>query len=104
MRTVDLRYRGQGYELNVSFNEQMLTAFHELHRQRYGFANEQRDVEIVNVRVRMIAQSEPFNPIKKELGKGMGSRHCWPRARCISMDELWRRPSTIDRRYGPAMR
>jgi N-methylhydantoinase A len=74
MRTVDLRYRGQGYELNVSFNEQMLTAFHELHRQRYGFANEQRDVEIVNVRVRMIAQSEPFNPIKKELGKGTGEQ------------------------------
>jgi len=74
VRSLDLRYRGQGYELNVPFNAQMLTAFHELHRQRYGFANEQREVEIVNVRVRMIAKSEPFNPIKRELREGNGEQ------------------------------
>jgi N-methylhydantoinase A len=72
LRSVDLRYRGQGYELNVPFNQQMLSTFHELHRQRYGFANEQREVEIVNVRVRMIAKSEPFNPSKRELCDGDG--------------------------------
>jgi len=32
--------------LNVPFGEEMLTAFHELHRKRYGFANEQREVEM----------------------------------------------------------
>jgi N-methylhydantoinase A len=70
MRSVDLRYRGQGYELNVPFGEQMLTAFHQLHRQRYGFANDQREVEIVNVRVRMIVRSAPFNPIEGEMREG----------------------------------
>jgi N-methylhydantoinase A len=74
IRSVDLRYRGQGYELNIPFSEQMLTAFHELHRQRYGFANEQREVEIVNVRVRMIARTEPLNPIRKELQNGNGEQ------------------------------
>ncbi|MGD0735378.1 MAG: hydantoinase/oxoprolinase family protein [Terracidiphilus sp.] len=74
MRSVDLRYRGQGYELNVPFGEEMLTAFHQLHRKRYGFANEQREVEIVNVRVRMIAKTAPFKPIKKEMREGNGEQ------------------------------
>jgi len=60
-RSLDLRYRGQGYELNVAYDpkaaELSIKAFHELHRQRYGFADAGRPVEIVNVRVRMIAAS-----------------------------------------------
>lgn len=74
IRSVDLRYRGQGYELNVPFGKEMLVAFHELHRKRYGFANEQREVEIVNVRVRMIAMAEPFNPIRKKVQQGNGEQ------------------------------
>jgi N-methylhydantoinase A len=72
VRTVDLRYRGQGYELNVPFGEDMLSAFHLLHQQRYGFANEQRPVEIVNIRVRIVAASEPFHPPRRELKEGDG--------------------------------
>jgi N-methylhydantoinase A len=74
LRSVDLRYRGQGYELNVPFSDGFLKAFHDLHRQRYGFANELRDVEIVNVRVRMIAKSEAFKPPKKKLQEGDGEQ------------------------------
>ncbi len=76
-RSVDLRYRGQGYELNVSYDpkspEQSLVAFHELHRRRYGFADAARPVEIVNVRVRMIAASEPYEPERHEMVAGDGS-------------------------------
>ena len=54
-RSVDLRYRGQGYELNVPFSPQMTADFHELHRLRYGFADPARAMEVVNVRVRMIS-------------------------------------------------
>jgi N-methylhydantoinase A len=74
LRSVDLRYRGQGYELNVPYQEDMLKTFHELHRQRYGFANEQRAVEIVNVRVRIIAKAEPFNPPMQTLKEGDGQQ------------------------------
>jgi N-methylhydantoinase A len=74
LRTADLRYRGQGYELNVPFRENMLETFHSLHRQRYGFANESRDVEIVNVRVRMIAKTEVFDPPTRELQEGDGQQ------------------------------
>lgn len=65
-RSIDLRYRQQGYELNVRFDpsapEHSMKAFHELHRRRYGFADAARPVEIVNVRVRMIAASEAYKP------------------------------------------
>ena len=74
LRTVDLRYRGQGYELNIPFNRQMLTTFHDLHRQRYGFAHANREVEIVNVRVRMIAKTEAFNPPRREVRAGDGQQ------------------------------
>ncbi len=76
-RSVDLRYRGQGYELNVRYDppapERSMAAFHELHRQRYGFADAARPIEIVNVRVRMIAASEPYEPERLALVEGDGS-------------------------------
>jgi N-methylhydantoinase A len=74
LRTVDLRYRGQGYELNVPFGGDMLVTFHDLHRQRYGFANESREVEIVNVRVRMVAKTEAFDPLRQKLREGDGQQ------------------------------
>ena len=113
-RSLDLRYRGQGYELNVEFDPQTpggsMKAFHELHRQRYGFADEARPVEIVNVRVRMIAASEPYEPERRTLVAGDGS------AVCTAEREVWFeggfRPTRIYKRellrpgdaiVGPAM-
>jgi N-methylhydantoinase A len=72
LRSVDLRYQGQGYELSVPYGEEMLKTFHDLHRQRYGFAHEHREIEIVNVRARMIAKTEPFHPAKRKLHAGDG--------------------------------
>jgi N-methylhydantoinase A len=72
VRSVDLRYQGQGYELSVPYGEEMFETFHDLHRRRYGFAHEHREIEIVNVRVRMIAKTEPFHPAKRELRPGDG--------------------------------
>jgi len=74
LRSVDLRYLGQGYELNVPFREDYLSAFHDLHRQHYGFAREEHEVEIVNVRIRMISASESFDPARKTVCDGDGSQ------------------------------
>lgn len=71
-RSVDLRYRGQGYELNVPYAAEFVAAFHELHRQRFGFLKEHHDIEVVNVRVRMVSASEPFEPERKPLSRGDG--------------------------------
>ncbi|MBM3647209.1 MAG: hydantoinase/oxoprolinase family protein [Alphaproteobacteria bacterium] len=60
VRTADMRYQGQNYELGVAVPEgpigattmQMLTAgFTEAHRQRYGFAAEGDPVQIVTLRI-----------------------------------------------------
>ena len=79
--TLDIRYRGQGYELNVPYDEQFpehaLEAFHRLHRQRYGFCDELRPVEIVNLRLRMTAPSEPWSPAKQDAVPGDGSAACY---------------------------
>jgi N-methylhydantoinase A len=76
-RSLDLRYRRQGFELNVAFDAaqpaKAIEAFHELHKQRYGFADEARPVEIVNLRLRMTAAGEPYEPVKRELKPGDGA-------------------------------
>jgi N-methylhydantoinase A len=73
-RSLDLRYRGQGYELNVPFGPYSAAAFHELHRRRYGFADVARAVEIVNVRVRMVAPAPPFEQPREALREGDGRK------------------------------
>jgi N-methylhydantoinase A len=73
-RSADLRYRGQGYELNVPFGPEMAAQFHSLHRQRYGFASESRPLEIVNLRVRMVFPAEPFEQALEPVREGDGQQ------------------------------
>jgi N-methylhydantoinase A len=72
-RSVDVRYQGQGYELNVPFGPNVAAQFHDLHMRRYGFANEDRRLEVVNVRVRMVSAAEAFEPITQPISEGDGS-------------------------------
>ncbi|WP_321473823.1 hydantoinase/oxoprolinase family protein [uncultured Paludibaculum sp.] len=52
-RFADLRYLGQSYELTVPWHAKSpARPFHELHKKTYGYANPQREVEIVTLRVR----------------------------------------------------
>ncbi|HKW67985.1 MAG TPA: hydantoinase/oxoprolinase family protein [Terriglobales bacterium] len=51
-RSLDVRYRGQGYELNVPFTANALAAFHQEHQRRYGYSRPEREVEIVTLRLR----------------------------------------------------
>jgi N-methylhydantoinase A len=50
--SADLRYRGQGFELNVAFTPRLLAAFHAAHQRRYGYSHPEREVEIVTLRLR----------------------------------------------------
>jgi len=67
-RTVDMRYRGQNYELAVRVPEgpitpasiaALITGFEEAHKQRYGFLAEEEAVEFVTFRV------EAFGLVRK---------------------------------------
>ncbi|HTK95268.1 MAG TPA: hydantoinase/oxoprolinase family protein [Terriglobales bacterium] len=51
-RSVDVRYRGQGFELNVMLSPRLLADFHAQHQQRYGYCNPGREVELVTLRLR----------------------------------------------------
>jgi N-methylhydantoinase A len=46
----DLRYRGQSFELTVPLQDDLAGAFHRAHAERYGNADEAREVELVAVR------------------------------------------------------
>src|SRR5688572_11439117 len=48
--SVDLRYRGQSYELNVAFTRRFLSNFHDLHERRYAPAAPTRAVKVVTAR------------------------------------------------------
>jgi N-methylhydantoinase A len=71
-RSADLRYKGQGYELNVPYGADMAEHFHALHQQRYGFASESRPLEVVNVRVRVVAPADRFEQVRQPLHEGDG--------------------------------
>ena len=43
-----------------------IAAFHDLHQQRFGFCDVSKSVEIVNLRLRMIAAGEPYAPAHRE--------------------------------------
>ena len=46
----DLRYRGQSFELTVPLQQDLATAFHRAHEERYGHADPEREIELVAVR------------------------------------------------------
>jgi len=65
-RTLDMRYRGQGYELNVDTQKpvthsslaESVKAFHVKHREVYGYSAEEEPAEIVNAKLRVIGLLE----------------------------------------------
>jgi N-methylhydantoinase A len=55
--SVDVRYRGQGYELNVPFTRRLIAAFCREHERHYGYSYPARDIELVTLRLRAIVKS-----------------------------------------------
>lgn len=61
-RTLDIRYMGQGFELNVETDEKFsktsvkdaVKNFHEKHKEVYGYMDESEPVEFVNAKLRVI--------------------------------------------------
>jgi N-methylhydantoinase A len=46
----DLRYAGQSFELTVPIQADLVEAFHRAHKERYGYADRNRELELVAVR------------------------------------------------------
>ena len=56
-RSVDIRYRGQGYELNIPYTRNLILDFRREHERRYGYSYADRDVELVTLRLRSTIKS-----------------------------------------------
>jgi N-methylhydantoinase A/oxoprolinase/acetone carboxylase beta subunit len=51
-RAADVRYVGQSYEITVPFSPRFREEFDRQHARLYGYANQRRVAEIVNIRVK----------------------------------------------------
>src|SRR3989441_2866630 len=49
--SVDLRYRGQSYEINIPLRADLARAFLRDHRRRYGYASPEEPIELATVRL-----------------------------------------------------
>jgi N-methylhydantoinase A len=56
-KSADLRYRGQGYELNILLSKNLHRDFEREHQRRYGYAHANREIEIVTLRLRAVVKS-----------------------------------------------
>ena len=59
--SVDVRYQGQGYELNVPYTRNLIRDFRSEHQRRYGYNYPAREVELVTLRLRATIKSQPAN-------------------------------------------
>jgi N-methylhydantoinase A len=86
-RSADLRYRGQGYELNVPLTPRLLEDFHAQHRRRYGYSHPQREVEIVTVRLRAAIPSPAMPALR--MSPERISADPPPRASALERAPVW---------------
>lgn len=70
-RSLDLRYEGQSYELEVPLADGYLERFHRVHEEAYGYADRGEEVQVVNLRVRAVGGVE--RPPLPEEGPAGGS-------------------------------
>ncbi|MGI9103280.1 MAG: hydantoinase/oxoprolinase family protein [Terriglobales bacterium] len=110
LRYADIRYAGQGYELSVEWGRDFVKRFHQAHRRRYGYADEKRRVEIVNVRVRMVASTERVPFPRQKLARGNGRQAIVKQRRVIFEGRAFKAPvydrarlKPGDRFVGPAI-
>jgi N-methylhydantoinase A len=67
----DLRYRGQSFELTVSLEPDLAAAFHRAHEAHYGYADPEREIELVAVRTADVRpgprlELPPAEPLRAE--------------------------------------
>jgi len=68
-RWIDMRYRGQSYEISFPFSRRCAREFHRRHELRYGYADPTRESEVVTIRVRIRGLSKkPRMPKDRSFG------------------------------------
>jgi N-methylhydantoinase A len=83
--SVDVRYRGQGYELNVPYTRNVLRDFRSEHQSRYGYNYPGREVELVTLRLRATIKSQHSAAVSATGQVGTGALARSGRAKSGSM-------------------
>jgi N-methylhydantoinase A len=87
-KSVDLRYRSQGYELNIPFARNLLREFRREHQRRYGYTHANREIEIVTLRLRAVLKSKnALKPKNVHVGTATLSRLGRPKGGKLSQRE-----------------
>ncbi len=68
-QSLDVRYRGQSFELNVPLRRGWQGLFHREHDREFGYSNDTDSVEVVNVRVRVEAPISQRRTKSETLGR-----------------------------------
>jgi N-methylhydantoinase B/oxoprolinase/acetone carboxylase alpha subunit len=80
--SLDMRYQGQSYEINVPFTPLFNEEFNSRHQRLYGYSNPLRITEVVNVRVNAAGITQkpafPSSPnVRKPLPPPASKRTTW---------------------------
>ncbi len=65
---LDIRYKGQSFELLVPFSKDFISDFHKIHEKTYGYKDESKEIQVVNIRLRAVGKTE--KPEIEEIEKG----------------------------------
>ncbi len=68
--SIDVRYHGQGYELNVPFTRNFAEVFRREHYRRYGYSHPGRALELVTLRLRATIPTPDQNHVAGMFGSG----------------------------------
>ncbi|UCE75412.1 MAG: hydantoinase/oxoprolinase family protein [Methanomassiliicoccales archaeon] len=66
LSSLDLRYKGQSYEINVALVPDVKEAFHKKHQALYGYAMPSEPLELVNVRLFSMVKRKKILPKLKD--------------------------------------
>jgi N-methylhydantoinase A len=95
----DLRYEGQSFELTLPLQDDLAEAFHRAHAEQYGFAEREREIELVAVRTADIRPGPDLDLPHTEQTKVAGpSLVALPGATC------WLAPGWVGARDGRMLR
>jgi N-methylhydantoinase A len=83
LRTMDMRYVGQAFELNINVPgevtaENLELAFYDAYETAYGQADRQEKTELVNIRVSAIHKNpRPALSVKSQISQPSGTEFTW---------------------------
>jgi N-methylhydantoinase A len=66
LKYIDMRYKGQSYELTVPYTDDFLKTFHQAHHQLYSYSLDDSHCEIVNLRVLAIGKNPDLKLEKRK--------------------------------------